>query len=33
MDSKEFLIKVHNIALKYGCADNPEWKLKKEIDE
>lgn len=27
------LIEAHKIALKYGCADNPNWKPKEEIYE
>ena len=33
MDTKEFLIRVHNIALEYGCADNSEWKPKEETED
>ncbi len=30
-DSKLTLIEAHKIALKYGCADNPNWKPKEEV--
>lgn len=33
MNSKEILIKAHEIALKYNCSDNPEWKYKESEDE
>lgn len=33
MNTKEFLIKVHNIALEYDCADNSEWKPKEETED
>lgn len=32
-ESKLILIKAHKIALKYGCADDPNWKPKENLDE
>lgn len=26
---RQVLIKAHQIALYYGCADNPQWKYKE----
>lgn len=33
MNSKEILIKAHEIALEYGCADNLEWKPKEKKED
>lgn len=31
-NKEKFIEIVHEIATKYGCADNPEWKPKEETE-
>lgn len=33
MNYKDILIEAHQIAVKYGCAENPEWQPKEDKNE